>query len=148
MLTTLAYELTAGIVLGIVNLFNPIGMPAIIIGAVIAAFAGGGHTLFSIKSTIKDKIIAATEKALRESKEKFSSEIEEKVYSGLSKIKEKIEDELNAPINMMQALVNEARENMNSDGEQLRRKIESLKSLESTNKEVAEKLDKFASLLG
>lgn len=148
MMTTLAYELTAGIVLGIVNIFNPIGLPAIIIAAVVAAFAGGGHSLLSIKSTIKDKITDSTKEALRNSKDKFSGEIEDKVHCGLSKIKEKIEDELNTPINLMQALVNEARENMNSDGEQLRRKIQSLKSLESTNKEVAEKLDNFASLLG
>lgn len=144
MLTTLAAELTAGIVLGIVSLFTPVGLPAIIIGAVIAALTGAGANLMSVKSNIKKKIIEETKKALGESKDKFSNEIFNAVKSTLSQVQTKIKDELNGPINEAQSLVDEANANMNSDGVAMQQKVRKLTQLKTTNDQLAADLDKFA----
>lgn len=144
MLTTLAAELTAGIVLGIVSLFTPVGLPAIIIGAVIAALTGAGANLMSVKSNIKKKIIEETKKALGESKDKFSNEIFNAVKGTLSQVQTKIKDELNGPINEAQSLVDEANANMNSDGVAMQQKVRKLTQLKTTNDQLAADLDKFA----
>lgn len=144
MLTTLAAELTAGIVLGIVSLFTPVGLPAIIIGAVIAALTGARANLMSVKSNIKKKIIEETKKALGESKEKFSNEIFNAVKGTLSQVQTKIKDELNGPINEAQSLVDEANANMNSDGVAMQQKVRKLTQLKTTNDQLAADLDKFA----
>lgn len=144
MLTTLAAELTAGIVLGIVSLFTPVGLPAIIIGAVIAALTGAGANLMSVKSNIKKKIIEETKKALGESKDKFSNEIFNAVKGTLSQVQTKIKDELNGPINEAQSLVDEANANMNSDGVAMQQKVRKLTQLKTTNDQIAVDLDKFA----
>lgn len=144
MLTTLASELTAGIVLGIVSLFTPVGLPALIITAVVAA--GGAFTgnVLSIKSQVKKKIIEETKKALGENKEKFSSEIYDAVKNTLKGIQQKIKDELNGPINEAQSLVDEANSNMNSDGVAMERKIHKLTQLKAANDKLAVELDEFA----
>lgn len=144
MLTTLAAEFTAGIVLGIVNLFNPVGLPAMIIAAVIAALTGAGANLMSVKSNIKKKIIEETKKALGDSKDKFSNEIFNAVKGTLSQVQTKIKDELNGPINEAQSLVNEANANMNSDGVAMQQKVRKLTQLKTTNDQLAADLDKFA----
>ncbi len=144
MLTTLAAELTAGIVLGIVSLFTPVGLPAMIIAAVLAAFGGGIANLMSVKSQIKKKVIEETKKALGESKDKFSNEIFNAVKATLSQVQVKIKDELNGPINEAQSLVDEANANMNSDGVAMQQKIRKLTQLNSTNDQITVDLDKFA----
>jgi hypothetical protein len=144
MLKTLMVELTAGIVLGIINLFNPVGLPAIIIGGIIAFCAGTGWNVMSIKSNIKEKIAAETQKALRDSKDKFSNEIFNAVKGTLSQVQTKIKDELNGPINVAQSLVDEANANMNSGGVAMQQKVRKLTQLKTTNDQIAVDLDKFA----
>lgn len=144
MLTTLASELTAGIVLGIVSLFTPVGLPALIITAVVAAGGAFAGNVLSIKSQVKKKIIEETKKALGENKEKFSSEIYDAVKNTLKKIQLKIKDELNGPINEAQSLVDEANSNMNSDGVAMERKIHKLTQLKTANDKLAAELDEFA----
>lgn len=144
MLKTLMVELTAGIVLGIINLFNPVGLPAIIIAGIIAFCAGTGWNVMSIKSNIKKKIAAETKKALSDSKDKFSNEIFNAVKGTLSQVQTKIKDELNGPINVAQSLVNEANANMNSDGVAMQQKVRKLTQLKTTNDQIAVDLDKFA----
>lgn len=144
MLKTLMVELTAGIVLGIINLFNPVGLPAIIIAGIIAFCTGTGWNFMSIKSNIKGKIVAETKKALSDSKDKFSNEIFNAVKGTLSQVQTKIKDELNGPINEAQSLVNEANANMNSDGVAMQQKVRKLTQLKTTNDQLAADLDKFA----
>lgn len=144
MLTTLAAELTAGIVLGIVSLFTPVGIPALIITAILAALGSFTGNVLSIKSQVKKKIIEETKKALSESKDKFSNEIFNAVKGTLSQVQTKIKDELNGPINEAQSLVDEANANMNSDGVAMQQKVRKLTQLKTTNDQIAVDLDKFA----
>lgn len=144
MLTTLASELTAGIVLGIVSLFTPVGLPALIIAAVLAAGGSFVGNVLSIKSQVKKKIIEETKKALGENKDKFSSEIYDAVKNTLKRIQQKIKDELNGPINEAQSLVDEANSNMNSDGVAMERKIHTLTQLKTANDRLAAEFDEFA----
>ena len=144
MLTTLAAELTAGIVLGIVSLFTPVGIPALIITAILAALGSFTGNVLSIKSQVKKKIIEETKKALSESKDKFSNEIFNAVKGTLSQVQTKIKDELNGPINEAQSLVDEANANMNSDGVAMQQKVRKLTQLKTTNDQISVDLDKFA----
>lgn len=146
MLTTLAAELTAGIVLGIVGMFTPVGIPALIITAILASAGAFVGNVLSIQSEVKKKIIKETKKALndKENKDKFASEIYNAVKNTLSQVQTKIKDELNGPINEAQKLVDEANANMNSDGEAMKRKVSNLTQLKTTNDQIAIDLDKFA----
>lgn len=144
MLTTLAAELTAGIVLGIVSMFTPVGIPALIITAILAALGSFTGNVLSIKSQVKKKIIEETKKALGESKDKFSNEIFNAVKGTLSQVQTKIKDKLNGPINEAQSLVDEANANMNSDGVAMQQKVRKLTQLKTTNDQLAVDLDKFA----
>lgn len=144
MLTTLAAELTAGIVLGIVSMFTPVGIPALIITAILAALGSFTGNVLSIKSQVKKKIIEETKKALGESKDKFSNEIFNAVKGTLSQVQTKIKDELNGPINEAQSLVDEANANMNSDGVAMQQKVRKLTQLKTTNEQLTADLDKFA----
>ena len=146
MLTTLAAELTAGIVLGIVGMFTPVGIPALIITAILAAIGSFTGNVLSIKSQVKKKIIEETKRALndKENKDKFASEIYNAVKNTLSQVQTKIKDELNGPINEAQKLVDEANANMNSDGEAMKRKVSNLTQLKTTNDQLAVDMDRFA----
>lgn len=144
MLTTLAAELTAGIVLGIVSLFTPVGIPALVISAVLAAAGAFTGNVLSIKSEVKKKISEETKKSLIAKKEEFSGQIFNAVKNALAHVQTKIQDELNGPINEAQALVDEAESNMNSDGVAILQKVNKLNQLKSMNEKLAANLDDFA----
>lgn len=144
MLTTLAAELTAGIVLGIISLFTPVGIPALIISAVLAAIGSFTGNVLSIKSQVKKKIIEETKKSLIAHKEQFANQIFAAVKNALAQVQTKIKDELNGPINEAQKLVDEANSNMNSDGAVIQQKVRKLSQLKSTNDQLSADLDNFA----
>lgn len=146
MLTTLAYEVTAGIVLGIVGMFTPVGLPAMIIAAIIAAIGGFGTNVLSIKNEVKKKIINKTKDILSsgEKKMEFGESIHDAVEKSLLTIKEKLNEELQIPINESQRLVDQAREDMSETGVELSRKVTRLKEVLQRQEEAENELDAFS----
>ena len=146
MLTTLAYELSAGIVLGIVGIFTPVGLPAMIIAAVIAALGGFGKNMLSIKNGVKNKIIAKAKEILSASdkRSEFGENIESSVKSALGLIKDKVHKELQVPIVESRKLVEQAREDMNKNGVERGKEVEKLKNVLRKQEEVENTLDEFS----
>lgn len=145
MLTTLAYELTAGIVLGIVSLFTPVGLPAMIIAAVIAALRGFGTNMLSIKSGVKKKIIEKAKETLSASAKRaeFGDNIESSVKSALGLIKDKVHKELQIPIEESMKLVEQAKKDMNKNGNDRGRDLEKFKQVLQKQESIETTLDDF-----
>ena len=101
----------------------------------------------SIKSFIKNKIIAETKRLMIENKAKFSHEIYGEVRNILAKVQAEINDDLDGPINEAQRLVDEANTNMNTDGIIMQKKVQMLTQLKSNNDQIAADLDSFAETL-
>lgn len=146
MLTTLAYELTAGIVLGIVSLFTPVGLPAMIIAAILAALGGMGTNILSIKGEVKKKIIVKAKELLSASDKRaeFSENIESSVKSALGLIKDKLHKELQMPINESMKLVEQAQSNMNLNGTERGREVATLRQVLQKQETIETSLDEFS----
>lgn len=146
MLTTLAYELTAGIVLGIVSLFTPVGLPAMIIAAILAALGGMGTNILSIKGEVKKKIILKAKELLSASDKRaeFSENIESSVKSALGLIKDKLHKELQMPINESMKLVEQAQSNMNLNGTERGREVATLRQVLQKQETIETSLDEFS----
>lgn len=96
MMKTLGCELAAGLILGIVALFTPVGMPALIVGAVIAAITGGAWALNSLESKIRNKVTEETVKILKseEQRESFNQLMKQQIELALEPICKNIEEKL------------------------------------------------------
>lgn len=146
MLTTLAYELTAGVVLGIVSIFTPVGLPAMIIAAVIAALGGFGTNILSIKSGVKKKIIEKAKETLSSSAKRaeFGDSIESSVKSALGLIKDKVHKELQIPIEESAKLVKQAEQDMKKNGNDRGRDLEKYRQVLQNQESIETTLDDFA----
>ena len=96
MLKTLGCEFAAGIILGIVALFTPVGWTALIISAVLAAIAGGAWSLSSIESKIRKNVAEETVKLLKsdEQRESFNHLMTQQIDTALTPICECVEEKL------------------------------------------------------
>lgn len=96
MLKTLGCEIAAGIILGIVALFTPVGLTAIIVGAVIAAITGGAWALSSLETKIRNKVIEETVKILKSEEQRvaFNSLMKQQIDIALEPICKSIEEKL------------------------------------------------------
>jgi len=96
MLKTLGCEFAAGIILGIVALFTPVGLTALIIGAVIAAITGGVWALSSIESKIRKKVSEETVNLLKseEQRANFNHLMAQQIDKALAPIKDLFEEKL------------------------------------------------------
>lgn len=143
MLTTLAAELTAGLVVGIIGMFTPVGLPALIIAAVLGIASGGIINILSFEKSVRKKIISEMQTALQQKKDSFVSQVETEVKKSLNKVMNKLADELNVPINEQQKIVSDAKEALNKDGKVLQEKIDSFTKNVSLNRQLGEELDVF-----
>lgn len=96
MLKTLGCEFAAGIILGIVALFTPVGWTALIISVVIAAIVGGTWSLNTIESKIRKKVSEETIKLLKsdEQRANFNHLMVQQIDKALTPIRDGIEEKL------------------------------------------------------
>jgi hypothetical protein len=92
MLKTLGCEFGAGIILGIISTFNPVGFGAIVVSAVISAFVGGSWALSSVEKKIRKTLIEKCREMINSTqrKEEILEIIHTKIDSNLDKIKEEV----------------------------------------------------------
>ena len=145
MLTTLAMQLTTSIVLGIASMFTPVGLPAMIVAAVLSTIGGIGTNVLSIKNNVKKKIINEAKDLLSagDKQREFGESIEKAVNSFLKIISDKIHTEMQTPIAESQKLVDNARNDMNKTGAELERKANTLRQLLIKQEETDDALDSF-----
>lgn len=145
LIRTLTCEVVAGVVLSIASMFTPVGLPALIIGTILAIVAGGSWGLATIKSEIKKKIIKELQSKLNntEEKVKFANQTKQTVSDILGKIRTSIELNLTAPINQAKAVLDAANDNLRNQGGQLTQRISIYKSLVGNSHGLHDDLDNF-----
>lgn len=142
MLTTLAAEVAAGIVVGIVSMFTPVGWVGVIIAAITGMITGGITNIFNLKKQMKKKIAEKTVEELTKQKDKFGNDVETKVNSALSVIRKKLSDQLNLPVNEAQKIVSGAQQALNN-GTDKEETIKIFKENIPLNKTLGDKMDNF-----
>lgn len=145
LIRTLTCEVVAGVVLGIASIFTPVGLPAFIIGTVLAIIAGGGWGLATIKNEIKRKVASELQSKLNnaEEKTKFANQTKQTVSGILGKIKVSVDQNLTAPINQAKAILDAANENLKNQGDQLADRINQYKTLVGDSRTLHDDLDEF-----
>lgn len=143
----LVAQVTGGIVLYIISLFTPVGWVASIAMVIIASIAGGVWGWSNVGEKAKKKIAEQAREGMLQSSEEIISGITSKVQEIVDTISKVIKESLNEPINEYQALVDEAQQNANSDTATLKKRIEELKALRSSNNKVEEDLGSFGQML-
>jgi len=146
LLKSLATQITAGIILGIASLFTPIGIPALIIGAIIAGITSAGWNFLSIQKNIKKKIIFETYNALndRNQQEKMIAQITESVEKELNKMLKSVENALGDDIYSLQVEVEKAINEQKKGGSDINMKNKLLLEEKINNKEIEGSLVDFA----
>lgn len=95
---TIACEFAAGIILGIISLFTPVGMAGLVIATLGALAAGAAWTASGAAGTIKKNTVKEMRKSLSENKDKIISDAAAKcgeIFDGLEK---KLESAVNDDI--------------------------------------------------
>ena len=92
MFKTMGCEFGAGILLGIVSLFTPIGLAAIVASAILSAFVGGAWALSSVEKNIRKTLIEKSRENLSSPgrKQELLSSIYTKIDSYLDIIREDV----------------------------------------------------------
>lgn len=90
-LKTITCEITAGIILGIVALFNPVSMTAVVIAVIISSLIGGAWALSDMEDKIKKTVIEKATASLRSGSSAmgFGNMVDDEVEKYLDKIRER-----------------------------------------------------------
>ncbi len=92
MFKTLGCEFGAGIVLGIISLFTPVGLAAMVCSAIISAFIGGSWALNSVEKNIRKTLVEKCRESINSSerKNRLIRDIDTKIDSYLNIILEDV----------------------------------------------------------
>lgn len=143
----LVAQVTAGIVLYIISLFTPVGWGMAITAVVVAAIGGGWWGNKNLNDKAKKKIAEQAREGVQKSSEEIIDGITSKVQEIIDTISKVIKESLNEPISEYQALVDEAKQNAESDDVTLKKRIDNLKTLRTMNNKVEEDLNSFGQVL-
>lgn len=97
MLKTMGCEFGAGMVLGVVSLFTPIGLAALVGSVILSAFVGGAWALSSVEKDVRKTLIKKTRENISstEKKNQFLRTIHTKLDFYLDIIREDVTRKLN-----------------------------------------------------
>lgn len=86
---TIGCEVGAGVVLGVISCFTPIGLPALIAGALASIFVGGNWALSSMESKIRKTVAEKMVENIKspDNKERFNMMIISNVDKSLSELR-------------------------------------------------------------
>lgn len=140
---TMLCQFTAGIVLGIVGIFTPIGLPALIIASLAGLIAGVSWNSSKAADSIKNKAVNKMKESLRNDKEKIIADTQEKcakVFKDAEKqLRQAVEEDIATVKNIIEVTKKEREKNQNQIAE---RKAE----LEAVKKFVDETDDEMDSI--
>lgn len=96
MLKTMGCEFGAGIILGVVSLFTPVGLAALIGSVIVSAFIGGTWALNSVEKDIRKKLVKKTKENInsKEKTDQLLRAIHTKIDSYLKIIQEDVNKNL------------------------------------------------------
>lgn len=98
MFKTMGCEFGAGIILGVLSLFTPVGLTALVAGAIVSTFVGGAWTLDSVEKDIRKTLSKSSRESISstEKTDKFLGIIHTKIESYLNIIREDVNRSLQA----------------------------------------------------
>lgn len=94
-LKTMGCEFGAGLIMGIVSLFTPIGLTTFIVGVVVSAFLGGNWAVSSLEEKVRNKVTAEVTSNLRNNtqKENFNGIITSIVGRSLNELRRNVDEQ-------------------------------------------------------
>ena len=86
---TIGCEIGAGVALGIISCFTPIGLPALVIGALASIFVGGNWALSSMEKKVRNTVAEKMAEKIKDplNKERFNMMIISNVDKSLSELR-------------------------------------------------------------
>lgn len=96
-LKTIGCEAGAGVILGVISLFTPIGLTALVVGAVLSALVGSHWSLNSMESKIRKKVTEKMVESIKSeiNKEKFNMMIISNVDKSLNELRRNVNSQWN-----------------------------------------------------
>ena len=147
LVASLGATLVGGIILGIISLFTPVGIPALIITWIVSAMVGGVIAGSNIEDKIKKKIAEKTRDELSNQQEFIASNIGTAVADVLDKVQEAVADGLNAPVKQFEKLLEEAQKSVNAESSQIQSRVANYIQLRKENTILANDMDAFSQTL-
>jgi GTPase SAR1 family protein len=147
LLTSLVTTIVGLVVLGIINLFNPVGWTALIIMWVVSTLVSSTYTGFTVESNIKKKIAEKMKEELSKKQEFVANHIGNTVSDVLHKVQDSISDGLNAPVNQYKEILAEAQLSVNAEESDIQERVTKYSKLRDENTQLANDLDSFAQSL-
>lgn len=149
LITSIATQISVGIVLGIVSLFTPVGLPVFILGALSAGLLSGGIQYNLIPNKVKKSIIEKlnAEFAKNEVREKIINDIKANVNKALQIIITETGSEFDNDILPKERAMKEAHESFEKNDEELKQENEMLLTILKQNDDLGVQIKKYSSSL-
>lgn len=144
LVASLGTTLVGGIILGIISMFTPVGLPALIITWILSAITGGLIVGSGMESKIRKTISEKIREELSNQQEVLASNIGQAVEDVIDKIKSAVSKELNTPVNKYKKLFDEARSTAGTQNADISTRISLYVNLRKENTSIASDLDDFS----
>lgn len=126
---TLICQFVAGVVLGIVSLFTPVGLAGLVIASLGAVIGGVGWNAMSAASSIKNQTVKSMRKALAEDKDKIIGDAQVECTKTFTDAENKLQEAINADIQGVESnivLIQKEREENLAQAEQRKKVLTSV----------------------
>jgi hypothetical protein len=91
-LKTIGCEVGAGVVLGVISLFTPVGLTGILVGVILSAIVGSKWSLSTMESKIRQKVADKMVESIKSktNKDRFNSMITSNVEKSLKQLRQNV----------------------------------------------------------
>ncbi len=144
LVSSLVATLAGGLVLGIISMFTPVGLPALIITWILSALGSGLFVGSGIENKIKKSIAEKLREELGKKQEVMVSSIGKSVGDVLEKVQNAVHDGLYAPVRQYEKVLEEAQKSKNAESSAIQGRIASFTKLRQENTKLANDIDLFA----
>lgn len=144
LVTSLGATLVGGIILYVISMFTPVGLPALIITWILSALGGGIIVGSGMENKIRKSIAEKMREELTKQQETLAANIGKAVGDVIGKIQAAISKELNAPVENFKKLFEEVQATAGARTSDLQAKVSLYRQLKIDNSAVAEDIDDFA----
>jgi len=131
----------AGLVLGVIGLFNPISLVAAYLLSALGSsiFLGAG-----VEKKLRKSIAEKIREELTNNQADAVTSIDESVSEVITKINEAAHDSLFAPVLQYESVLKEAQESVNEEASAIQKKVADYTELRNENTHIADEMDMFA----
>lgn len=147
LIPSIVSTLVGVIVLGIVNIFTPVGWPAIILTLILTTLTGGAFAGLKIEERISRKIAEKIKEELSTRQETVVETIGKAVTELLDKVQTAVADKFNAPVEHYRELLTEAQNTVNAEDSEITERVAKYSKLRNDNTSLANDIDAFAQSL-